>query len=185
MAKKKTKKTTGTSKTHWLDQLRALVADHSLVILRFTGEEWGGIVNARRGIGHFTVARSHASLEHVRAPTACLIFAEDDFEEAQAHFALLSGRTPVSTLDSRVTIERAHELFPSTGQELLDLVTDRALATDLRKRLAERQNVIRLSPALSAHVIDRLAEIEENRGAMRGLVASLDTPVAYSGNDAL
>lgn len=182
---KRTKKKAASSTTHWLDRLRALVADHSLVIFRFTGEEWGGVVNARRGIGHFTVARSHASLEHVRAPTACLIFAEDDFEKAQGYFALLSARTPVSTLDSRVTIERSHAMSPATEDELLGLVTDKALATNLGKRLAEGNNVVRLSPVLSAHVVDRLAEIDGNRGAMRALVASLDAPTAYTGSGAL
>lgn len=172
-------------KKHWIDELRALVYSRPLVIFRFTEDEWWSIVSARRSVNHFTVARSHLSLEHVRVPTACMIFTVNQDGDDSAFFSLLSGRSAVSTLDTRVTIERAHQISPSTEDALIDLVTDKAFATNLRKRLAEPDSVVRLSPALSAHLIDRLAEINCNRGAMRGLIASRDAPRAYSGNSAL
>jgi hypothetical protein len=181
LAKKKRAKTT----TNWLDELRALAYKRPLAIFRFSEEEWWDISNSRRGTGHFTVARSHASLEHVRAPTACLIFADEFGGDGHAFFALLSSRSPVSTLDTRVTIEHVHQMLPSTEEGLVALVTDKALATNLRTRLAEGGTVARLSPALSTHLIDRLAELEGNRGAMRSLIASLDVPRAYSGTGAL
>lgn len=95
-----------------------LVYDKPLVIFRFSEENWSDIVNSRRGVGHFTVARSHVSLEHVRTPTACLIFTEEFGSDGHAFIAILSSRSAVSTLDTRVTIERAQQMSPSTEDAL-------------------------------------------------------------------
>ena len=45
--------------------------------------------------------------------------------------------------------------------------------------------MIALSPKLSVHLVEKLAEIESNRGAMRAVVASLSAPKYYRGMDAM
>jgi hypothetical protein len=172
-------------KKDWLDEFRSLVAAKPIVVLRFDTDEWESINESRRGTTHFTVARSHASLEHVRSPTACLIFAEEFGGERHAYIALLTARSPVTTLDTRMTIERAHQISPRSEEALIELVTGKSLATNLRNRLKKADRVVPLSPVLSTHLVERLSEIDSNRGVMRSLVASLDVPRTYASNSAL
>jgi len=74
---------------------------------------------------------------------------------------------------------------PSTKSGILSLVTDKTHARNLRDRLASGEPVIALSPKLSVHLVEKLAAIDPNRGAMRAAVASLTAPKYYRSMDAL
>jgi len=169
----------------WLTSLKKLVAKKPLVIFRFDNEEWENLRNSRRGVNEFTIARTHSLLEKVRVPTACLLIGTEFGGQSETYFGLLKSRSPVTTLESRLKIANAQTISPSSERELLGLATDKSLATNLRTRLRSRGPVIRLSPALSAHLVEKLAGIAGNRRPMRAVIASLDAPKTYSGNVAL
>jgi hypothetical protein len=175
----------GTQSPDWLRSLRSLVQQKPLVIFRLAEGEIFEIEHSYLGLSRFTFARAHGLFHNVRAPTVCLIFVEGEFEEPTAYFALLSSRKRATTLESRVKIEYAQKIRPQRVQGLLELIDDRAMATNLRNRLAKHDSVTPLSPKLSAAVVDRLAEHEGNPAAMQIAIANLDEPKRYTRNAAL
>jgi len=168
----------------WLENLKRLVEKKPLVLFQFDGEEWSRLRESRRGANEFTIARSHDLFEKVRVPTACLVIGKDD-DGGEVYFGLASSRSAVTTLESRIKVRRALHIQPSSKAGILQLVIDKSHARNLRDRLASRESVIALSPKLSVHLVEKLADIESNRGAMRAAVASLSAPKYFRGMDAL
>jgi hypothetical protein len=168
----------------WLENLKGLVKKKPLVVFQFDDEEWSRLRDSRRGANEFTIARSHELFEKVRVPTACLIIGKDD-DSSDVYFGLASSRSPVTTLESRVKVKRAQKIQPSSKTAILELVTDRMHARNLRGRLESSESVIALSPKLSAHLTEKLAEVQSNRGAMRAAMASLSAPKYFRGMDAM
>lgn len=171
---KKTKKKAGPSNTDWLDKLRAAVNRRPLAIFRFGLEEWEAVLASRDGMNRFTVTYPHDMLEKVRPPSACLIFTQERDLSDGCYLARLSARRPVSTLDSWLKIESAERISPHTEEALHALVSDNALSTNLERRIEHTGPVIALSPALSTHLVDKLAGIRGNAAAMRSVAAGLE-----------
>jgi hypothetical protein len=171
-------------KKDWLKHLKAVVRKKPLIVFQFDGEEWLRLRESRRGVSEFTFARAHNLLEKVKTPTACLIFGQDDGDES-AYFGLVSSRSPVTTLESRIKVKRAVAIQPSSKSGLRALITETPHAGNLQTRLASPASVIPLSPKLSAHLIDKLAGIEANRGPMRATVSLLDVPRYYRSMSAI
>ena len=168
----------------WLDDLKCLVQKKPLVLFQFDDEEWSRLRGSRRGANEFTIARSHELFKKVRVPTACLVIGKDG-DGSEVHFGLASSRSAVTTLESRIKVKRALHIQPSSKAGILKLVTDNAHVRSLCDRLSSRESVIALSPKLSIHLVEKLAAIESNRGAMRAAVASLSAPKHYRGMDAV
>ncbi|MCT9000240.1 hypothetical protein [Chelativorans intermedius] len=175
---------TRTVQKSWLDDLKAIVQKKPLVVFQFDREEWSRLQESRRGANEFTIARSHELFEKVRVPTACLVIGKGD-DGSDVYFGLASSRSAVTTLESRIKVKRAQHIQPSSKSEIIKLVTDNAHTRNLRDRLESRESVIALSPKLSVHLVEKLAEIESNRGAMRAAIASLSAPKYFRGMDAL
>lgn len=171
-------------KKDWLENLKAIVRKRPLIIFQFDGEEWCRLRESRRGVSEFTIARAHDLLEKVKTPTACFIFGQDDGEE-RAYFGLVSSRSPVTTLESRIKVKRAVAIQPPSKSGLRALVTDAPHAGTLQTRLNSAAPVIPLSPKLSAHLIDKLAAIDSNRGPMRSVMSSLEVPRYYRSMSAM
>ena len=142
------------------------------------------LLDSRHGINEFTIARSHETLGKVKPPTACILLENNNFKSG-AYFGLVSSRASVSTLESRVKIRRGFQIKPSSKLELLSLVTDRPHSTNLQTRLNSDEVAIVLSSKLSAHLIEKLAEIKTNCGPMRAVAASISTPKRFSNNEAV
>lgn len=168
----------------WLENLKRLVQKKPLVVFQFDDEDWSRLHESRRGANEFTIARSHELFEKVRVPTACLVIGTGD-DGSEAYFGLASSRSAVTTLESRIKVKRASHIQPSSKSDIIKLVTDKAHARNLRERLASSESVIALSPQLSVHLVEQLAAIESNCGAMRAAVASLSAPKYYRGMDSL
>ena len=168
----------------WLEGLKRLVQDKPLVVIQFDEDEWKRLRESRGGANEFTIARSHELFEKVRIPTACLVIGKDD-RGSEVYFGLASSRSAVTTLESRLKVKRAMRIQPSSMSSILALLTDKTHARNLRDRLKSRASVVALSPKLSVHLVEKLAEIEANRGPMRAAVASLSVPKYFRGMDAL
>lgn len=181
MNKKKTKKAKA---DQWLENLKQLVNKKPLVVFQFSGAEWERLCESRRGANEFTIARSHELFEKVRVPTACLVIGDSD-DDSEVYFGLASTRSAVTTLESRIKVKRALHVQPTTKPGILNLITDKTHARNLRDRLASDESVVALSPKLSVHLVEKLATIDANRGAMRAAVASLSAPKYFRNMDAL
>jgi hypothetical protein len=173
-----------TRNSGWLTTLTNVVGEKPLVLFRFDGEEWGSLLESRGGTNTFTIARSYASLHNVRVPTACILVGHEFGIGAPevVHFGLLKSKSSNTTLESRLKITCAQSVSPSSERGLLRLVTDNALRPILRSRLNEKSSVTLLSPALSVHLVEKLAERPENHQALRQVIAALNAPTTYSDN---
>ena len=159
----------------WLSILRAIVQRKPLVVLQFEAEEWLLLRESRHGTNEFTIVRPREAVTEVRPPTACLLFVRND-QWSEAHFGIVSSRSGVSTLESRIKVKRALRIHPSLKASLLQLVTEQPYAGNLQSRLASDGSVIVLSPKLSAHLVEKFAAIETNREPMRAVSAVLSDP---------
>ncbi len=171
-------------KAPWLETLKNLVQEKPLVVIRFEQNEWERLSESRRGIGEFTIARSHSLLDGIRVPTPCLILGTDrgyhiaktEEDSGHLHFGLISSRSAITTLESRIKVRRNVRIRPNSEAEILQLVVDKAHANNLKTRLSSDARVVQLSPMLSSYLIDRLASIGGNEGAMRAVAESLSAP---------
>jgi hypothetical protein len=180
-------------KLPWLQSLKKLVEEKPLVIIRFNQNEWESLHDSRRGVHEFTIARSHYLLEGVRAPAPCLIvgtdintFSRDPEPGAKyLHFGLISSRSAITTLESRMKIRRSVQILPDSEAGLLDLVSEKPYAKNLADRLRSKAYIVQLSPKLGSRVIERLGSIKENHGAMRAVAESLSSPKNFRNAAAL
>ena len=171
----------------WVKALRSAVTKRGLVVFRFDDDEWDRLEESRHGLMEFTIARSRTTLAKVTTPTACLAFrrhVDDQCHGAgrqNARFGLVTSRDRVSTLESRVKIARARSIGARTTEEVCGLVTERPHERRLRERLAPGDSVVRLPSGLSAHLVEKLIEVDENRVAMRLASMGLSVPTHFSG----
>lgn len=169
---------------NWLVALKKYAERHPIVVLRFSDEEWENLLNSRRGANEFTIAKPHSFFDNVRVPAPCLILGKSDLQEG-IYFGLLSSRSAITTLESRIKVSRAVAISPSSEAQLLSLVTGAPHAKNFADRLAGGHPVALLSSKLSSHVIDRLASISGNNGGLRAVAESLSVPKRFKGNAAL
>jgi len=168
----------------WLESLKRLVEKKPLIVIRFEEGEWRNLHESRRGVHEFTAARAHGLLEGVQVPAPCLIVGTDVHDEFMGdevlpkslHFGLLSSRGPVTTLESRIKVRRCMSIRPDSEAGLSRLVTEKPHAGNLASRLRSGGSIVQLSPKLGSHLIERLASIDENHGAMRAVAESLSSP---------
>ena len=137
---------------NWLDSLKGLVQQKPPVVFQFAGKEWSRLRESRRGANEFTIARSHELFEKVHVPTACLVFGKDK-DGIGIYCGLASSRSAITTLESRIKVKRALHIQPSSKSGILQLVTDKGQARNLRDRLDSRAYVIALPSKLSAHYL--------------------------------
>ena len=168
----------------WLDTLKNYAERHPIVVLRFSDDEWEGLLNSRRGVNEFTVARHHAHLDSVKIPAPCLILGKSGDTE-QICFGLLSSKGAITTLDTRIKVSRSVEITPSSAISMAALVTEAPHAKNFSARLQSTQPVTLLSSKLSSHLIERLATIQANKGGMRAVAESLSVPKRFKGNASL
>jgi hypothetical protein len=95
------------------------------------------------------------------------------------HFGLISSRGPVTTLESRIKIRRCVRIQPDSEAGLRKLVSEKPHAKNLSDRLRSEASIVQVSPKLGGHLIERLASIAENHGAMRAVAESLSSPKKY------
>ena len=169
----------------WLKPLTEHVESNHLAIFRFSNDEWRRLKNSRLGISKFTGARSHSVLNGFSVPTVGLLLGKESGGEPETYIGLVKFRRAVSTLESRVRVDSALPLSLSPEHDLLRLVTKRGLKTKFRSSQQSKDSVISVEPALSVHLIERLAANEDNHWTMRRMVAALDSPKTFSSNRAL
>jgi hypothetical protein len=149
----------------WLGTLRQHVQAKPCVILRLDESDSGLLHASRRGLNEFTLARAHELCADIKPPTICLIFgklaelATPDEIEHVAYIGLVSSRSPVTTLETRIKIKRAVGLTPKTEQAVSALLNSTAHAAQLKKKLQSSADVVVLSPKLSSALMDALAAI--------------------------
>lgn len=169
-------------KTSWLPFLKNVARDNRIVVLRLGDDERMPLESSHLGVNGFTKALPKDSLKDAKGVPLCLISMGTG---ENLYLGLIGSRSNITTFDVRIKIERATEIRPSSTAGLLRLVTEQPHAGNLRRRLSSSGSVKVLSPKLGAHLVERLASIDENRDAMRAVVESLSAPGEFRGPAAL
>ena len=171
-------------KTSWLPFLKNVAHDNRIVVLRLDDDERRHLESSRHGVNEFTIARPRDSLKGVKGTPLCLISMGTGNGE-NLYLGLISSRNKNTTVNVRIKIKRAAEIQPRSTAGLLQLVTEKPHAGNLKSRLPASGSVEVLSPKLGAHLVERLASIDENRGAMRVVAEFLSAPKRFQGPAAL
>ncbi len=165
----------------WLETLKEYSEQHPIVVLRFDSDVWASLTNSRRGVGEFTIALPHNLVSGVKTPAPCLLLGKVDNVE-QMFFGLVSSKSPITTLESRIKVTRSVVIEPSSKAELSTLISDAPHAKNFSSRLKGEQAVFLLSPKLSSYLVGRLATIASNKGSLRAVAEKLSMPKRFKGN---
>jgi hypothetical protein len=161
----------------WLGALKQVLTRKPLVLLRFSDDEWEGLDQAASGIRKFTIARPHHTLRGVSAPTACIFHGPAGGDSLC--IGVLASRASVTTLDSRLKVQRGFRIAVETEAELPGLLASLQLTNSLITRLRGTDPVVVFTPALGAALIDGLARSEENHPALRMVAEVLGAPTRF------
>jgi hypothetical protein len=164
----------------WLNGLKKFVQEKPIIVLKLAEEKWGQLGESRHGVSEFTSAYPHALLRRARVPTLCLIQGKSDNCE-NWYLGLISSQSPVTTFESRIKVRKVVRIQPQTESNLISLMTEARYTNSLNERLRSSESLLVLSPKLSHHLVERLASIDANKGAMRAVAESLSAPRRFQG----
>jgi hypothetical protein len=176
----------------WLNSLQNWVKEYPCVLVDLTRDEWNRLSETRRGVGEFTIARSHHFFERVRVPTLCFVFADDESQgyrkTARAPVCMvgkISSRMRISSLETRAKISRAVHLSGIDRDNLASLLGNSIHATNLKDRLSRKEPIVPLSPELSRVLVEAVANDSANSAVLRAVSEGLTKTRTFSGSRAL
>lgn len=170
----------------WVQELKAHVAHHPIVILNLEERELQGLKETRDGMRQFSLARAHDDARGISTPCVCLFFAEEprpfggQADPPAAYAAVFKAKGAATTFDSRLTIRRGVEIQPSTAVDVIKLFKGEKFEQDIKKRLNKGASLVSLGPKESIKLIEKLLAIEANRGPLRTLAGGLTKPGSKS-----
>lgn len=166
----------------WQSFLRRFVTRRPIAILRLEDHQYGALLGSKKGMREFTLNISHDYLREVVAPCLCLITGtrlrglRDHVEgEEMLYVGVIKSKQVTATLDTRIKVERTARVTPSASQ-LVGVIQEARAAERFATRLTDPSPVTKLSPKLSAIVVDTIAKSRSNHGALRMVSAGLEPP---------
>lgn len=147
------------------EEIARWVKTHPLFLIRFDESLSEALRESRQGFEHLTLARPHSVFSSIRLPTPCLLEIQEE-HAAKYYLAAAIRKTTVTTFESRLTIKKLRPLYPDSIHAIMTSIPDVRMQHLLRKRLSSGQNVIYLSPKLSACLIEILASYPENQATL-------------------
>ena len=130
----------------------------------------------------FTLNVPHDYLREVVVPCMCLISGTrlEGFQELVAgqemtYIGVIRSKQVVATLDTRIKVERTARVDPVVSQ-LAEAIEEPRFSQLFAARLVDDAPLSRLSPKLSAAIIDTLAKTRRNHGPLRMVASGLEPP---------
>lgn len=127
---------------------------------------------SRQEFERLTVARPHSTFSDFKLPTVCLV------EIYCGNYKLLklgvvSKKTAVSTLDSRLTIRKLRDVLPASLQKFKAKLDMTRMKTFFAGSIAKRKEFSLLSPKLSKDIIKVFDLESQNRAALETALSVL------------
>lgn len=167
-------------KRRWLSSLCTLVENNPISILLLHSSDYDLSSESRRGMSSFSIARRHSIFEGVAPHTVCLVLASQGRrEDSMAFIGIVKSRTSVTTLDTRIKVTNSTPIYPARVSQLINLMTRKSFKSDLKKRLNTPSDLIMLSPQLSRHLVESLANDRHNHPSLQRIFSLLSTPKKY------
>lgn len=148
------------------------VQEKPLLLIRFNKELSTQLLNSWSGFKRLTMARHHSTFHDVSLPTPCLLEIYKD-NIPTCYLAAAIRKTEVSTFDSRLAIKKLNVIYPNRLYALAALISDSRMRDMLSQQLSEEKEIIKLSPMLSACLIDILAKNPKNQPALETVLSLL------------
>ncbi|WP_300717799.1 hypothetical protein [uncultured Desulfovibrio sp.] len=149
-----------------VDELVRWVKKKPLLLIRFDEDYSQSLHNSYQGFERLTLTKRHSVFQSINLPTLCLLEVYEDDATTCCYLATATRKTAVSTFESRLSIEKLRIVFPTSLQDMKALISDARMLRLLEERLPEEGSITRLSPQLSAHLIEILAENPDNQPAL-------------------
>ena len=143
------------------------------IILGRFGEVFSeSLNNTARGFEHPTIAKPHSTFQGFKVPTLCMLEIQSH-DATKCYLATATGKSAITTFDSRLTLKKLRPIAPSSLQEIEREVTDARIKHHLRDRVPFDDDFSILSPKLSAHIVELLTRNPDNHAALDTALALL------------
>src|SRR5258708_8707334 len=133
----------------WLTELQEWVRQRPSAVVRLSRDEFERLSESRRGLTEFTMARSHAFFERVKVPTICFVFGtstgyrnRERYEDEVCLAGIISSRTRISSLETRVKITRALRLEAMNPVDLPSLLESTLHQSTLQQPLTPAHSFV-------------------------------------------
>lgn len=162
-------------------KIASWVEKKPLILIRFDEAYSESLFNVRQGFEHLTIVKPHSVFHNFKLPTLCVLEI-NDHNETGCYLAVATRKTAVSTFDSRLTINKLRPIKPSSIQGIEKKVTNAQMKRLLSSKKPPKVNSNRLlrisndkdpqctfsllSPKLSVHLIELLAQESDNNSAL-------------------
>lgn len=143
-----------------------------LILIKFDEEYSESLHNTRQGFEHLTIVRPHSVFHDFKLPTPCLLEMQEQ-NATKCYLGTVTRNAAVSTFDSRLTIKKLRPVEPPSLQKIGDRISDKRFQRLFNEKSSGEIIFSDLSPKLSAHLINMLAEDKRNQGAMEVAVDQL------------
>ena len=135
-----------------------------LILLKLQGDYEQALLSSKHGLERFTFAKPHALFRELKVPALCLV---EMLEEANGCcVGIVKSKTPVTTVDSRLTLIKLRVLNLASFDELVPKLAKKSFQTALKQKLASDCMALRLTPKLSVAIIEALSSDSANRKAI-------------------
>lgn len=149
-----------------VDELIRWVKKKPLILIRFDEDDSQSLHNSYQGFERLTFTKRHSVFQSINLPTLCLLEVYEGHATTCCYLATATRKTAVSTFESRLSIKKLRIVFPTSLQDMKALISDARMLRLLEERLPDEGSITRLSPQLSAHLIEILAENPDNQPAL-------------------
>lgn len=136
-----------------------------MMLLRFDEANSDSLHNSRQGFEHLTLVKPHSSLQGFNVPTLCLLEIQEH-KETKCYLATVTGKMPVSTFDSRLTIKKLRPIRQASINAIKEDIHNSQMKHLMSDRIPDEGEISTLTPKLSSHLIEILAEDSENQPAL-------------------
>jgi hypothetical protein len=143
-----------------------------MILIRFDEAFSDSLHNSRQGFEHLTIVKPHSAVQDFKLPTLCLMEIQEQ-GTTRCYLATATRKIAVSTFDSRLTIKKLRPIKPSSLQQVGDKLTDARMKRMFGERVPAEGHFANLSPKLSGHLIETLAENSENQAALDTALSQL------------
>lgn len=153
-------------------KLSSWVQKKPIVLIRFDKQDSEALHESRQGFEHLTIARPHSILSNFKLPTICLVEIYCD-KDRLLKLGVVTKKSAVSTLDSRLTIKKLRDVLPSSLQKIKTALDTTRMKTLFASGIAKRKEFSLLSPKLSKDIIKVLDLEPQNRVSLETALSVL------------
>lgn len=156
-------------------RLLSNVKQRPITLVRFDSNKSNGLQNSANGFNYFTFVLSHDCFSATRKSSICIF--ELNLNEKENYncyyLGVVSQKSTVSTLDTRVSVKNLTKINLSSFTELVKNFKNKRLKATFNKRLSSNFEAVTLTSATSKATITELFNDKSNHLALKTAINNL------------